>query len=175
MTEYITTITAPEHGGPEVYTSESAPKPTPDDGQLLVRLTVSGVNYLDVSQRTGATPLQAPFAAGVEGVGVVEGTGDGVSRFAVGQRVGWMAGGQGSFSDYVLVDQMKAVGLPDSIEDEVAAASLMQALPPTISPPIRTPSPKRRRGDPRRSRRPRAALNADRETQRCHRYRHDLK
>ncbi len=64
MTEYITTITAPEHGGPEVYTSESAPKPTPDDGQLLVRLTVSGVNYLDVSQRTGATPLQAPFAAG---------------------------------------------------------------------------------------------------------------
>ncbi|WP_374700195.1 alcohol dehydrogenase catalytic domain-containing protein [Arthrobacter sp. JCM 19049] len=78
----------------------------------------------------------------MEGVGVVEGTGDGVSRFAVGQRVGWMAGGQGSFSDYVLVDQMKAVGLPDSIEDEVAAASLMQALPPTISPPIRTPSPK---------------------------------
>lgn len=114
------------HGGPEAYAQSADDRLEPGEGQLLVELTVSGVNFLDVVQRRGALPT--PFRAGVEGVGTVVKTGDGVGDFSVGDRVGWMAGGQGSFSDHALVAAAKAVPLPDDIDDEIAVAALMQGI-----------------------------------------------
>ena len=124
----MTSISVPTFGGPEVYERVTASRPAAERGQVLVEVTVSGVNYLDVAQRSGGTPLTAPFAAGVEGVGRVVQTGDDVSGFSVGQRVGWLTGGQGSFSDLVAVDASKLVAIPDEVEDAVAVAALMQGI-----------------------------------------------
>ncbi|WP_231445964.1 quinone oxidoreductase family protein [Brevibacterium zhoupengii] len=126
MTNFMKSVVVPDHGGPEVYEIREQPVPTPDSGQALVRVSLAGVNYLDVAQRTGATPLQAPFAAGVEGLGTVTDPGDtGLNR---GARVGWLAGGQGSFSEYALVSADKIVDIPDHVSDKAAISALMQGI-----------------------------------------------
>lgn len=128
MTEQMRAVVVPEYGGPEVYREQVVERLAPGPNQALVRLTVSGLNYLDVVQRRGATPLAAPFAAGVEGVGVITELGGDVTGFSVGQRVGWMAGGQGSFSEYAVVDGSRLVAIPSTIDDETAVAALMQGV-----------------------------------------------
>ncbi len=115
-------------GGPEVFTSAEVERPAPGAGQVLVELSVSGINFMDVYQRNGATPVQAPYLAGVEGVGIVVEVGADVKDLEVGQRVGWLAGGQGSFADYVVVDAGKVVPIPGDVDDESAAAVLMQGV-----------------------------------------------
>ena len=127
----MTSIIVNEHGGPEKYvvTDDASATPSaPADGQLQVSLNLAGVNFLDVVQRRGGTPVTAPFAPGVEGVGTVTAVGAGVDGFSVGDRVGWMTGGQGSFSSTALVRADKAVPLPDDIDDETAVAALMQGI-----------------------------------------------
>jgi NADPH2:quinone reductase len=115
-------------GGPEVLDVSEVDDAVVGNGQVLVRLTVSGVNYLDVYQRIGSSPLKPPFLAGVEGVGTVVALGESVTDLAVGQRVGWMTGGQGSFSDLAAVSADKVVPIPDSVDDVTAAALLMQGI-----------------------------------------------
>ena len=117
-----------EFGGPEVLVQADVDRPTPGPGEVLVDVSVSGVNFLDVYQRTGASPLRPPFFAGVEGVGVVAEIGEMVTDLSAGQRVGWLTGGQGSFADAVVVAAGKAVAIPDEIDDEMAAAVLMQGV-----------------------------------------------
>lgn len=116
------------HGGPESYSLTDIDRPAATDHQVLVEVSVSGVNFLDTYQREGMTPLKAPFIAGVEGVGRVVDVGSAVEGFTPGQRVGWMAGGQGSFADFTAVDADKAVPLPDDVDDDHAAALLMQGV-----------------------------------------------
>lgn len=122
----MTFIKVEQHGGPEAYAQVDNEELVPAEGQILVELSVSGVNFLDVVQRRAALPT--PFRAGVEGVGRVVSTGDGVTGFEVGTRVGWMAGGQGSFSQFALVQAAKAVPIPDDIDDETGVAALMQGI-----------------------------------------------
>ena len=125
----MTSIIVNEHGGPEQYVvtdDDSSTSAAPAEGQLQVSLSKAGVNFLDVVQRRAALPT--PFRAGVEGVGTVTAVGDGVDGFSIGDRVGWMAGGQGSFSATALVNADKAVPLPDDIDDETAVAALMQGI-----------------------------------------------
>jgi len=121
-------IVVNEFGGPEVLSQVEVDRPAPEPTQVLVEVTVSGVNFLDVYQRTGASPLQPGFRAGVEGVGVVVAVGSEVTDLRVGQRVGWLTGGQGSFADFVAVQADKAVPIPDEVDDETAAAVLMQGV-----------------------------------------------
>lgn len=128
MPETMNAVVVSEHGGPETFEFRQVERPRPKAGQILVRLTVAGVNYLDVAQRQGATPLRPPFDAGVEGVGVIEALGEEVTGLAPGQRVGWLAGGQGSFSEFAVVDASKVVSIPDSIDDATAVAALMQGI-----------------------------------------------
>lgn len=125
----MTSIIVNEHGGPEKYeVTDDSPEgaAAPADGQLQVSLSLAGVNFLDVVQRRAALPT--PFRPGVEGVGTVTAVGAGVNGFSVGDRVGWMTGGQGSFSSTALVNVDKAVPLPDDIDDETAVAALMQGI-----------------------------------------------
>lgn len=115
-------------GGPEVFTLTEVDSPTPAATQVLVQVTVAGVSYLDVYQRTGVTPVATPYLAGVEGVGLIVEVGSEVTDLVDGQRVGWLAGGQGSFADYTVVEAAKAVPIPDEVNDELAAAVLMQGV-----------------------------------------------
>jgi NADPH:quinone reductase len=117
-----------ELGGPEVLTQAEIHRPSPAPDQVLVDVAISGVNFLDVYQRAGATPLRPPFAAGVEGVGIIAEVGKSVTDLHVGQRVGWFSGGQGSFADAAVVAAAKVVPIPDEVDDETAAAVLMQGV-----------------------------------------------
>jgi NADPH2:quinone reductase len=115
-------------GGPEVLTTTEIDRPEPGPGQVLVEVAVSGVNFLDVYQRIGETPLQPPSSPAWRGVGVVNEVGSSVTDLCVGQRVGWFSGGQGTFADAVVVAADRAVPLPDDVDDETAAAVLMQGV-----------------------------------------------
>jgi NADPH:quinone reductase len=115
-------------GAADVLQVTEVDRPSPGDGQVLVRVAVAGVNYMDVYQRSGTVPLPTPFVAGVEGVGTVVEVGNGVDGLPIGRRVGWLRGGQGSYAEYVLVDAAMAVPVPDAVPDEVAAAVLMQGV-----------------------------------------------
>lgn len=116
-----------EFGGPENLLFAEVEAPAPAGGQLLVRVRLSGINFIDVYHRTGLYPMPLPFRAGVEGVGEVVAMGDGVADFTLGQRVGWLSA-QGSFSDLVAVPAEKAVPLPDTLDDATAVALLMQGV-----------------------------------------------
>jgi NADPH2:quinone reductase len=128
MEALVRAIVVEEFGGPDALRAAEVERPEPSPDQVLVEVKVSGVNFLDVYQPTGATPLRAPFRAGVEGVGTVVAVGNAVSDLVPGTRVGWLSGGQGSFSDFAVVDAAKAVTVPDAVDDETAAACLMQGI-----------------------------------------------
>ena len=115
-------------GGPEVFTLTEADRPIPAATQVLIQVTVAGVNYMDVYQRTGVTAVAPPYLAGVEGVGLIVEVGSEVTDLHEGQRVGWLSGGQGSFADYAVVEAAKAVPIPDEVDTEAAAAVLMQGV-----------------------------------------------
>ena len=121
-------VLVPSSGAADVLQVTEVDRPSPGAGQVLVRVAVAGVNYMDVYQRSGAVSLPTPFVAGVEGVGTVAEIGDGVDDLAIGRRVGWLRGGQGSYAEYVLVDSAMAVPIPDAVPDDVAAAVLMQGV-----------------------------------------------
>ncbi len=115
-------------GGLEALALVDVPDPTASAGHVLVDVRVSGLNFVDVYQRTGLYPLPLPLACGVEGVGTVRAVGDGVADVHAGQRVGWLSGGQGSFGDMVVVTADRAVPIPDEIDDVTAVALLMQGV-----------------------------------------------
>jgi NADPH2:quinone reductase len=121
-------ITVHAFGGTSALTSSDVDRPSPGPGQVLVEVAASGVNFLDVYQRTGVAPVQVPFLAGVEGVGKIVDVGSEVTDLCIGQRVGWFAGGQGSYADFTVVEARKAVPIPDEVDDETAVAVLLQGV-----------------------------------------------
>lgn len=121
-------VVVQEPGGPEAFVVSDVAEPVTGPGQVLVRVAVSGVNYLDVYQRSGSTPLTPPYTAGVEGAGVVVAVGDDVTDIPVGSRVGWLTGGQGSFADLTAVAADKVVPIPEYVDDVTAVALLMQGV-----------------------------------------------
>jgi NADPH2:quinone reductase len=124
----VRAVLVPSSGAADVLQVTDVDRPSPGAGQVLVRVAVAGVNYMDVYQRSGTVSLPTPFVAGVEGVGTVVEVGDGVDDVQIGKRVGWLRGGQGSYAEYVLVDAAMAVPVPDGVPDETAAAVLMQGV-----------------------------------------------
>jgi NADPH:quinone reductase-like Zn-dependent oxidoreductase len=121
------TIHIERHGGPEVMAWTELPDPTPGPGQAVVRPTAIGVNYMDIGAReTGMGGWGAPVTLGVEGAGRVVAVGEGV-ELAVGDRVAWFYV-PGSYAELVLAPAESLVKLPDDIDDETAAAVMMQGL-----------------------------------------------
>ncbi|MCP2258576.1 NADPH2:quinone reductase [Streptoalloteichus tenebrarius] len=115
------------HGGPEVLQQEDVDEPTPGAGELLVEVAASGVNYIDTYQRTGAYPLPLPVTLGLEGAGRVLAVGEGVTEFAVGDRVAW-GNTLGSYAERAVVPVRDAVAVPDGVDIEVAAGALLQGM-----------------------------------------------
>lgn len=116
------------HGGPEVLEAESVRLPPPGPGEVLVRHTAIGVNFIDTYHRSGLYPLALPSGLGMEAAGVVEAVGDGVDEVRVGQRVAHAAGPPGSYATHRLVRAAVLVPLPDAVPDELAAAALLKGM-----------------------------------------------
>ena len=115
-------------GGPEVLAAQDLPSPEPGPGELLVDVAAAGVNYIDVYYRTGAYPLKTPFIVGSEGAGVVSAVGTGVTGFQEGDHVAWAMVPGAGYAEQVIVPAGRAVPVPAGIEDETAAAVLLQGL-----------------------------------------------
>jgi NADPH2:quinone reductase len=114
-------------GGPDVLTPVELPDPQAGPGTLLVEVAAAGVNFIDTYQRQGIYPMSLPYVPGLEGAGRVRAVGEGVTEFAVGDRVAW-AEQLGSYAELVAVAADKAVAVPDALSDEVAAAALLQGM-----------------------------------------------
>lgn len=115
-------------GEPEVLEWTETPLAEPAPGEVRIRHTAIGVNYIDVYQRMGAYPVPLPAGLGFEAVGVVEALGSGVEGLAVGQRVAYVDGPAGAYAEARNHPANRLVPLPDSISDEVAAALIFKGL-----------------------------------------------
>jgi NADPH:quinone reductase len=121
-------IVVDELGGPEVLRLRDRPAPVPGPGEILVDISVAGVNFMDTgARRFGPAGLGVPFIPGVEAAGTVRGLGAGVSEFAVGDRVAWVYA-PGTYAEQVVLPAASAVPVPGGIPDEVAASVMMQGL-----------------------------------------------
>ena len=117
-----------ETGGPEVLKWEEISVGDPGPGQVRLRQTACGLNYIDVYGRSGLYPVgDLPAVIGMEGVGVVDAFGADVEGFAVGDRVAYPMN-LGSYAEQRLIDADKLVSLPESISDEMAAAMMLKGL-----------------------------------------------
>jgi NADPH2:quinone reductase len=116
-----------EAGNPDVLMISETDSPKPGPGQLLIKTAWAGINYIDIYQRSGKYSLQYPATLGLEGSGEVVEVGPGESSFKIGDRVCW-AWAPGSYAEFTLLNEDKAVLVPDGISMDVAAATMLQAL-----------------------------------------------
>ncbi len=117
-----------EYGGPEVLSYEDASVPEPGQGEARVRLAASGVNFIDVYQRTGVYPMDLPFIAGQEGAGEVEAVGGGVEEISPGDYVAF-AGVPGAYAEYVVASTERLVPFNVTyVEARMAAAVMLQGM-----------------------------------------------
>jgi NADPH:quinone reductase len=115
-------------GGPEVLQLEDiAPIEEPGPGQAVVRVVAAGVNFLDVGQRRGTYPREVPFTLGVEGAGVVESIGEGVTNVKPSDRVAF-TGIPGAYGEAVVADASRLIPLPDEFTFEQGAAFPLQGM-----------------------------------------------
>ncbi|MCW5729584.1 MAG: quinone oxidoreductase [Alphaproteobacteria bacterium] len=115
-------------GGPEVLKYEDVEVGAPGPGQALVRHSVIGVNYIDTYHRSGLYPLSLPSGVGVEGAGIVEAVGPGVTHVKQGDRVAYAGGPPGSYAEARLIPADRLVIPPKEIDDRTAAAMMLQGL-----------------------------------------------
>ena len=114
-------------GGPEVLQWESVDVGAPAPGEVRVRHTAIGVNFIDIYHRTGLYPQPLPHIPGVEGAGIIEAVGTGVTGLKVGDR-GAYALQIGAYAEERLISADRVVKIPDGVSDATAAASLLKGL-----------------------------------------------
>ena len=114
-------------GGPEALNWEAVEVGEPGPGQVRLRQTAVGLNFIDVYHRSGQYDQATPFIPGVEGAGMVESVGPGVDGLSVGDRVAY-AGPIGGYAEVRLIAADRLVKLPDDISDEQAAAVMLQGM-----------------------------------------------
>jgi NADPH2:quinone reductase len=114
-------------GGPEALTVVDVPTPVPGPGDVVVKVAVSGVNFVDVYYRNGLYKVPLPVALGSEAAGVIDSVGAGVTAFAPGDRVAY-AMVRGSYAEYARVPAAQVVKVPDAVSFEDAAAVLLQGM-----------------------------------------------
>lgn len=128
MPDTVKAIRIHETGGPEVILWEDVEIGLPGPGEVRLRHSAVGLNYIDVGHRSGFYPLPAlPAVIGMEGAGVIEALGEGVSGFAGGERVSYCMV-LGSYSQARIISADRLIKLDDDTSEETAAAATLQGL-----------------------------------------------
>ncbi|WP_134496156.1 quinone oxidoreductase family protein [Microvirga pakistanensis] len=117
-----------ETGGPEVLIWEEMDVGSPGPGEVRVRHTAIGLNYVDTYVRSGLYPTSLPSGLGTEAAGVVEEVGPGVTDVKVGDRVAYSVSSQGAYSEERVMPADRLVVLPDGISDQQAAAMMLKGM-----------------------------------------------
>lgn len=116
-----------ENGGPEVLRWEEVTIDDPGPGEVRVRNTAIGLNFIDTYQRSGLYPMPLPMTLGSEGAGVIEKIGAKVKGFKLGDRVAY-AGPIGAYAEVVLRPADKLVKIPAGVSDQTAAAMMLKGM-----------------------------------------------
>lgn len=121
-------ITIAAQGAPSVMTPENVDLPSPGPGEVRLRQTAIGVNFMDVYQRSGAYPLDLPSGLGLEAVGVVEEVGAGVDDLEAGDRLAYAGGPPGAYASHRNRAADNLVRIPENLKDEEVAAVLLKGM-----------------------------------------------
>ncbi|AWN41237.1 quinone oxidoreductase family protein [Methylobacterium durans] len=121
-------VTLAEFGRPDVMSVVSEELPVPMPGEVRVRHSAIGFNFIDIYQRKGIYPLPLPTGLGFEAAGVVDALGAGVTGIRTGDRVAYMNAGVGAYTDLRNVPADKLVALPDTVSDAAAATLLFKGM-----------------------------------------------
>lgn len=117
-----------EFGGPEVLKWQDVSVGDPGPGEVRLRHTAVGLNFIDTYHRSGLYPLELPSGLGSEAAGVIEAVGEGVEGLTPGQRVAYTGRPPDAYSEARLIGADLLVPLPEGIDDEVAAAAMLKGL-----------------------------------------------
>jgi NADPH:quinone reductase len=115
-----------EHGGVDAMRLEELPLPAPGPGQVLVEVKAAGVNLFDTQLRSGLYKRDLPQILGLEGAGIIQALGAGVTDLKVGDRVAWIF--SPAYATHALASADRVVPLPDAVDYADAAAILFQGL-----------------------------------------------
>ena len=116
------------YGGPEALVLEEAEPVPPGPGEIQIRHTAIGLNYIDVYDRTGLYPMELPGMLGREAAGVVVSLGRGVRGFRHGERVAYVYSVPGAYAEVRNVPAARVVKVPQGISDQQAAALMLKGL-----------------------------------------------
>ena len=115
-------------GGPEVLSWQEVEVGSPGQGQVRLRHTAVGLNYIDTYQRSGLYTMPMPSGLGSEAAGVIEEVGPGVSDLKAGDRVAYAGGPLGAYSEARVMPADRLVPVPDGISDQQAAAMMLKGM-----------------------------------------------
>lgn len=117
-----------QFGGPEVMQWEDVEVGEPGAGQIRMRTTAAGLNFIDTYHRTGMYKIPLPSVIGREGAGVVEAIGPGVTEFQIGDRVAYASSPIGSYAEVRLMPAERLVKIPEGITDQQAASMMLKGM-----------------------------------------------
>ena len=115
-------------GGPEVMTLRSVDLPDPGPGEVRIRHTAIGVNFIDTYHRSGLYPVPLPSGIGLEAAGIIETVGEGVTHLRAGDRVAYGNGPLGAYAEAVNAPAHRVTAIPDTVSDEQAAALMLKGM-----------------------------------------------
>lgn len=128
MSQQCSVVRISETGGPEVMNLVEETLPAPAAGEVQIRHTAIGLNYIDTYHRSGLYPLPLPNGLGLEAAGEVIAVGDGVEHLSNGDRVAYGAGPIGAYATARNIPANRVSKLPDTISDETAAAMMLKGM-----------------------------------------------
>lgn len=115
-------------GGPEVLQPVELNLPAPAPGQVLLKQTAIGLNFIDTYHRSGYYTVGLPAIPGLEAAGVVEAIGEGVTQVKAGDRVCYGRGPMGAYSQKRFIAAKELIAIPEPVSDEVAASAMLKGL-----------------------------------------------
>jgi len=123
----VTRAQITEHGGPDVIGWVKEDIPAPGQGEVLIKHTAIGFNFIDTYHRTGLYPVELPSGLGLEAAGEIVAVGSGVGEYSEGDRVAYMGPGLGAYASHRVMPAAALFALPDTVSDETAAAAILKA------------------------------------------------